>query len=98
MCVKYKKAAFIATGLPFIEQDAQKMCYMKNEWENLDINQLQHLYKESSRQLESSLLHGASWQEVRPQRQDVTDLAIAIYLRLNPKSVNPAEKSSRKEF
>ena len=71
---------------------------MKNEWANLDINQLQYLYQESSRQLERSLLRGSSWQEIRDQRNDVTELAVAIYQRLNPKAVNPAEQSSRKEL
>ena len=70
---------------------------MKSEWENLDINQLQNLYYESSRQLEKRLLHGASWQDVRDQRTNVTELAVAIYKRLNPSTVNPAEQQTRKE-
>lgn len=70
---------------------------MKSEWENLDINQLQSLYHESSRQLEKRLLHGASWQDVREQRKDVTELAVAIYKRLNRVAVNPAEQQTRKE-
>lgn len=74
-----------------------KKFYMNSEWEHLDINQLQHLFQESKRQLDRSLLHGASWQELRDQRNDVTELATAIYQRLNPQSVNPAEQSSRKE-
>ena len=70
---------------------------MKSEWVNLDINQLQHLYNESSRQLERSLLNGATWREVREQKIDVIELSVAISQRLNPKVVNPAEQPSRKE-
>jgi flagellar biosynthesis chaperone FliJ len=70
---------------------------MKTSWENLDINQLQHLYHEYSRQLERRLLHGASWDEVAEQRQDVTALAVTIYKRLNPHDSNPAENNLRSD-
>lgn len=71
---------------------------MQSNWENMDINQLHHLYKESSRELEYKLLHGASWQEVNETRRDVTELAITIYHRLNPSAqpVHPAALQRRK--
>ena len=69
---------------------------MRNEWDNLDINQLQHLYQENARQLEQKLLHGSSWKEVSKQRHQVTELAIAIYRRLNPLPLDhPAESRTR---
>lgn len=73
-----------------------KIDFMKNNWENLDIIQLQHLYHEYSQQLERNLLHGASWKEVSGQRREVTALAVVIYQRLNPTASNPAEESSRR--
>ena len=47
--------------------------------------------------LREKLLQGARWQEVRSQRRDVTELATAIYERLNRSLSNPAEFNSRKE-
>jgi hypothetical protein len=71
---------------------------MKRDWDNLDINQLQHLYKQNAEQLEYRLLRGASWQEVNDQRRDVTELAIEIFQRLNPTSFfNPSEHPQRKK-
>ena len=69
---------------------------MNQEWENMDILQLQHLYKDYSCELEKKLLNGVSWQEVSEQRREVTELAIAIYRRLNPSPANnPAERPRR---
>lgn len=68
---------------------------MKAEWETLDINQLQHLYRESSRKLKEKLLLGASWQDVVDQRRDVIELGIAVHQRLNSSSANPAEHNTR---
>ena len=71
---------------------------MRNEWEKLDINQLQHLYHENALQLEKKLLHGASWKEVSEQRHEVTELAITIFRRLNPLPLeNPAEHRTRRK-
>lgn len=65
------------------------------DWDTLDILQLQQLYSTQSRELEHRLLHGASWQEVQEQRQEVTELAIAIYKRLNPSSLSPDPASHK---
>jgi hypothetical protein len=74
------------------------MNHMRNEWENLDINQLQHLYHENALQLEQKLLHGASWKEVSQQRYEVTELAITIFRRLNPLPLDhPAEHGTRRK-
>jgi hypothetical protein len=70
---------------------------MQSNWANMDINQLQHLYTACSRELEYKLLHGVSWHEVNETRRDVTELAIAIYHRLNPSaiSIHPPAKQQR---
>ncbi|HUC83040.1 MAG TPA: hypothetical protein VMR70_19180 [Flavisolibacter sp.] len=69
---------------------------MSEYWNNLDILQLQQLYSVQSRELEYRLLHGASWQEVCGQRQEVTALAVAIYKRLNGSASSSPDPASHK--
>lgn len=60
----------------------------------LDLETLKILYEKEAAQLRNSLINGATWDEVRDQRQKVTNLSIAIHQKRNSPS-NPAESSIR---
>lgn len=56
----------------------------------LDIEVLQNIYEEQSRQLQQRLLHGVSWRKVAAQRKKITKLSSIIYQKLNAKGPPPA--------
>lgn len=65
-----------------------------NLW-TMDIEVLQELYEEQSRQLQQRLLHGVSWRKVAAQRKKITKLSSIIYQKLSAKGSHPAEHEVR---
>lgn len=70
---------------------------MRNNWKELNTAQLQFLYENRSKKLEEKLLHGFYWDEVKVDQREVTDLAIAIYQRLNAKECSPQKHPGQKQ-
>jgi len=69
---------------------------MELNWNELDVDALRNVYEKESAKLKSSLLSGSSWEELKDQRQKVTELAIALHKKIN-NSGNPAESADRSE-
>jgi len=69
---------------------------MKTNWSELDVEELRNAYEKESAKLKASLLNGISWEELKDQRQKVTELAIALHKKINT-SGNPAESIDRSE-
>jgi hypothetical protein len=69
---------------------------MQTNWNELDVNELRDVYEKESSKLKASLLSGTSWEELKDQRQKVTELAIALHKKINTSS-NPAESTDRSE-
>jgi hypothetical protein len=69
---------------------------MKMNWSELDLDALKDAYEKESSKLKAALLNGTSWEELRDQRQKVTELAIALHKKINT-SANPAESTDRSE-
>jgi hypothetical protein len=65
-------------------------------WNELDVNELRDVYEKESSKLKASLLSGTSWEELKDQRQKVTELAIALHKKINTSS-NPAESTDRSQ-
>ena len=69
---------------------------MQMKWSELDIPTLKGIYEKEAADLKAALISGSSWEELREQRQKVTDLAIALHKK-RFFGANPAESSLRKE-
>lgn len=69
---------------------------MKVKWNELNLDELREVYEKESALLKTSLLNGSSWDELKEQRQKVTELAIALHKKINT-SANPAESTGRDE-
>lgn len=69
---------------------------MEMNWSELDVDALKNAYEKESAKLKASLLNGSSWEEMKEQRQKVTELAIALYKKINT-TTNPAESTNRSE-
>lgn len=69
---------------------------MEMNWNDLEVDALRQAYENESLKLKSSLLNGASWEEMKDQRKKVTELAIALHKKINV-SGNPAESADRSE-
>jgi hypothetical protein len=69
---------------------------MKPNWSELGVDELRDAYEKESAKLKASLLSGTSWEELKNQRQKVTELAIALHKKINT-SANPAESADRSE-
>ena len=67
---------------------------MEKELVNFDLETLHFLYTEETNKLRRALINGASWEEVKDQRKNVTELAIALHKKTNS-SVNPSEHPLR---
>lgn len=65
-------------------------------WSELDVDALKDAYEKEAAKLKASLLNGSSWEEMKDQRQKVTELAIALHKKINA-SGNPAESVDRSE-
>lgn len=69
---------------------------MEANWNELGAEALKDVYEKESAKLKASLLNGSSWEEMKDQRQKVTELAIALHKKINS-SGNPAESIDRSE-
>lgn len=69
---------------------------MEMNWSELDVDALKNAYEKESAKLKASLLNGSSWEEMKEQRQKVTELAIALHKKINS-TANPAESTDRSE-
>ena len=69
---------------------------MEMNWSELDLDALRDAYETEASRLKTSLLNGASWEEMKDQRKKVTELAIALHKKINT-SANPAESVDRNE-
>lgn len=67
---------------------------METKWNELDVDTLQTLYEQETGNLKSALLNGTPWEELREQRQKVTELSIALHKKIHT-STNPAESTDR---
>ncbi|HEU4469547.1 MAG TPA: hypothetical protein VFR58_00565 [Flavisolibacter sp.] len=52
---------------------------MEQNWFNLDLETLVALYEKESSALNTKLLNGAQWHELKDQRKKVTSLAIVLH-------------------
>jgi secreted protein with Ig-like and vWFA domain len=70
----------------------------KDLWD-LNLQQLEALYDEASKDLKGHLLAGATWEEVSEQRRRVGELSRIIFKKINPAHFShPAENDSRKDI
>lgn len=69
---------------------------MQTNWSEMDVDALREAYEKESAKLRTALLSGSSWEELKEQRQKVTELAIALHKKINT-STNPAESVGRNE-
>lgn len=69
---------------------------MEMNWSELDLDYLKQIYEAEASRLKTSLLNGATWEEMKDQRKRVTELAIALHKKMNT-STNPAESADRSE-
>jgi hypothetical protein len=67
---------------------------MEMNWSELDVEVLRDTYESEASKLKTSLLNGATWEEMKDQRKRVTELAIALHKKINT-SANPAESIDR---
>jgi len=70
---------------------------MNINWSEMDAEALRDVYEKESAKLKASLLSGTPWEEMKDQRQKVTELAIALHKKINSSSGNPAESVDRSE-
>jgi hypothetical protein len=61
------------------------------ELRTLDGYTLTDMYNKQLSELNKALLNGASWEDVKKQREFVTQLSMALHKTMNPLSSNPAE-------
>lgn len=69
---------------------------MKSNWSELGEDELRDAFEKESAKLKASLISGSSWEDLKDQRQKVTELAIALHKKINASS-NPAESTDRSE-
>jgi hypothetical protein len=69
---------------------------MDINWSDMDTEALRDVYEKESAKLKASLLSGTPWEQMKDQRQKVTELAIALHKKINS-SGNPAESVDRSE-
>lgn len=68
---------------------------MDFDFSHHDVDSLKTLYKRENEELETRLLNGALWQEVKAQRLRVTELSIALHNKFQSgNNGHPAEFSS----
>jgi hypothetical protein len=69
---------------------------MEMEWNEFDVDSLKAMYDQEAAALKSALLKGTSWNDLKEQRQIVTELSIALHKKIHSSS-NPAESIDRSE-
>jgi len=77
--------------LPDLDMEHQKLM-------NLELETLKDMYTNAAVKLKECLINGASWEELKEYRHDVTELEIALYNKIRSTdgtSSNPAEFKNR---
>lgn len=69
---------------------------MENELTRLSLETLKYMYAGEADRLKTSLLNGATWEEVQEYRHRVIRLEAALYQKIRSENLNPAE--FRNEF
>jgi len=85
----------ILRGTVFVVKLSKKGV-MEANWSELNVDDLREAYEKESARLKTSLINGGSWEELKDQRQKVTELAIALHKKIHT-SDNPAESTGREE-
>ena len=68
---------------------------MHRNLSELNLENLRALYDEENEKLQARLLSGALWEEVKEERENITELSIALHRKLTAlHALNPAEFSS----
>jgi hypothetical protein len=67
---------------------------MDNELTRLDLDTLKNMYAGEADKLKTSLLNGATWEEVQEYRHRVIRLEAALYQKIRSGNLNPAEFSN----
>jgi hypothetical protein len=67
---------------------------MLHELTRLDLETLKHMYAGEADKLKTSLLNGATWEEVQEYRHRVIRLEAALYQKIRSGNLNPAEFSN----
>lgn len=70
---------------------------MDTSWNDLDVEALKMLYEQESLNLKAALLRGTSWNDLKDQRQKVTELSIVLHKKTHAATGNPAESIDRSE-
>lgn len=70
---------------------------MENNLSSLDLDTLKRMHQTAAFKMQSALLNGASWEEVKDHRQMVTELAIAIHKKQPSYFLNPAESPQNRD-
>ena len=70
---------------------------MERDLCGLNLYDLNTMYEREAERLNTALLNGALWEELKDQRKNVTELAIAIHKKTQVINSNPAESVYRKE-
>ncbi|HEU4632370.1 MAG TPA: hypothetical protein VFS22_00205 [Flavisolibacter sp.] len=64
-------------------------------WRAMDVEALKKIYEEESNRLQQKILQGTAWKKVASHYKKVTEISSAIYRKLNPSSLHPAEHNAR---
>lgn len=67
---------------------------MKMQWNDFDADTLKTIYEKESANLKTALIGGTAWNDLKEQRQKVTELSIALHKKIYS-SPNPAESTDR---
>ncbi len=70
---------------------------MDTSWNEFDVDTLRKLYEQESSSLKGALLQGISWNDLKDQRQKVTELSIILHKKIHAATGNPAESIDRSE-
>ena len=70
---------------------------MDTSWNDMDVDTIRSLYEQESSNLKAALLQGISWNDLKDQRQKVTELSIILHKKTHGTTANPAEFGDRSE-
>ena len=58
---------------------------------NLDLDTLKAMYEKGQAELNSSLLSGAAWNDLKEERKKLTEIAILLHKKAQAMGLNPAD-------
>lgn len=70
---------------------------MDLKWNEMDADGLRLMFEQESSKLKAALIKGVPWDDLKDQRQKVTELSIALHKKTHGASSNPAESTDRSE-